>query len=107
MTCAAFCLAVWGAAALDHASWGEPVIQEFYATALLARHLGTAGAAVLLLLLAAALLLVAAREIWRLKLRRLSAPYQAVEQPFGPEAHTSRLRLGRLHSQCDSFRAMS
>src|SRR3546814_14513098 len=38
MTCAAFCLAVWGAAALDHASWGEPVIQEFYATALLARH---------------------------------------------------------------------
>src|SRR3546814_2984220 len=40
MTCAAFCLAVWGAAALDHASWGEPVIQEFYATALLARHLG-------------------------------------------------------------------
>src|SRR3546814_6437345 len=23
MTCAAFCLAVWGAAALDHASWGE------------------------------------------------------------------------------------
>src|SRR3546814_3708621 len=82
MTCAAFCLAVWGAAALDHASWGEPVIQEFYATALLARHLGTAGAAVLLLLLAAALLLVAAREIWRLKLRRLRRS----------EEHTSELQ---------------
>jgi hypothetical protein len=74
LTGAAFCLAVWGAAAANHASWGAPVIEEFYATAILARYLGTPGTAALLVLLAVALLLLAAREIWRLKVARLRDP---------------------------------
>lgn len=71
LTSAAFCLAAWSAAALNHAGWGGPVIEEFYATNLLARHLGHEGAGWLLALLAVAGLLLAAREIWRLKIRRL------------------------------------
>lgn len=70
-TSAAFCLAVWGAAALDHSGWGAPVIEEFYATNLLASQLGPTGAGWLLVLLAVVLLLVTAREIWRLKVVRL------------------------------------
>lgn len=72
LTGAAFCLAVWGAAALHYASWGQPVIEEFYATAILAHYLDLLPTAWLLVLLAVGLLLLAAREIWRLKLRRLS-----------------------------------
>ena len=74
LTGAAFCLAVWGAAAANHASWGAPVIEEFYATAILVRYLGTPGTAALLVLLAVALLLAAARETWRLKVARLRDP---------------------------------
>ena len=74
LTCAAFCLAVWGAAALNHATWGEPVIEEFYATAILARYLDTPGTAALLVVLAVALLLQAARETWRLRVARLRDP---------------------------------
>jgi hypothetical protein len=29
LACAAFCLAVWGVAALSYNSWGQPVIDEF------------------------------------------------------------------------------
>lgn len=72
LTCAAFCLAVWAAATLQYASWGAPVIEEFYATAILLRYLDGPATAWLLFALAVALLLLAAREIWRLKLRRLS-----------------------------------
>jgi hypothetical protein len=72
LTCAAFCLAVWGAAALNYATWGQPVIDEFYATAILAHYLDTVPTGGLLFLLAVGVLLAAAREIWRLKLRRLS-----------------------------------
>jgi hypothetical protein len=71
LTVAAFCLAVWGAAALAYTGWGGPVIEEFYATAILARRLGEPGAAGLLVLLAVSVLLLATREIWRLKLARL------------------------------------
>jgi len=71
LTGAAFCLAVWGAAALDRSGWGAPVIAEFYATNFLARQLGSAGAGWLLVLLAVGVLLAAAREIWRLKVSRL------------------------------------
>lgn len=71
LTAAAFCLAVWSAAAVNHADWGESVIEEFYATSLLARNLGTDGAGWLLALLAVVGLLLVAREIWRLKVARL------------------------------------
>ena len=71
LTCAAFCLAVWGAAALHHTTWGGPVIDEFYATALLARYVGTSGAGWLLVMLAIALLAWALREFRRFRLARL------------------------------------
>lgn len=71
---AAFCLVVWGAAAVNHMTWGGPVIEEFYATDILARWLGHAAAAALLVALAVALLLLAAREVWRLKVARLRDP---------------------------------
>ena len=74
LTGAAFCLAVWGAAALDPLGWGGPVIQEFYATDILTRWLGHAAAAALLVALAIALLALAAREVWRLKVARLRDP---------------------------------
>lgn len=72
LTAAAFCVAVWAAAALQYATWGAPVIDEFYGTAILARYLDTPGTAWLLFLVAVALLLLAAREIWRLKVTWLS-----------------------------------
>ena len=68
---AAFCLAVWGAAALNYATWGQAVIDEFYATALLAHTLDAAPTGALLFLLGIGGLLGAARETRRLKLRRL------------------------------------
>src|SRR3546814_118703 len=71
LTAAAFCLAVWAAATLQYASGGAPVIDGFYATAILLRYLGGTAIASLLILLAVGLLLLAAREIWRLKLRGL------------------------------------
>ena len=71
---AAFCLAVWSAASLNHLGWGGPVIAEFYATDILARWLGHAAAAALLAALAVALLLLAVREVWRLKVARLRDP---------------------------------
>src|SRR3546814_1125309 len=52
LTAAAFCLAVWAAATLQYASWGAPVIDEFYATAILLRYLGGTATAWLLILLA-------------------------------------------------------
>ncbi|MGF1631639.1 MAG: hypothetical protein ACFCUT_19360 [Kiloniellaceae bacterium] len=69
--CAAFCLAVWGAAALSYATWGQPVIEDFYATAILARKLGMIGAGWLLLLLALGPFVFALRAIRRLKIARL------------------------------------
>jgi len=71
---AAFCLAIWGAAALNHASWGGPIIEEFYATGMLARWLGDAAAAALFVVLAVTLLVLAAREFWRLRVARLRDP---------------------------------
>ncbi|GAB4357887.1 MAG: hypothetical protein Kow00114_09710 [Kiloniellaceae bacterium] len=62
----AFCLAVWGAAALSYAGWGGPVIDEFYATAILARQLGAPAAGWLLLALAAVPVVVLLREMRRL-----------------------------------------
>ena len=65
-----FCLAVWGLAALSYETWGKPVIDEFYATALVARHAGTSGAGWLLLLLAVVPLFFMLRETRRLLARR-------------------------------------
>src|SRR5690606_37983479 len=74
LTAAAFCLAVWSAAAMHPLGWGGPVIEEFYATDILSRWLGHAAAAALLAAAAVALLLLAAREVWRLKVARLRDP---------------------------------
>lgn len=71
LACAASCLAVWAAAALNLASWGGPVIEEFYATALLSRHLGATAAGGLLVVLALALVALALRDFRRFKLARL------------------------------------
>jgi len=71
LVCAALCLAVWGAAALNYASWGGPVIDEFYATALLRRTLSATVAGWLLVGLALALLAWALREFRRFRLARL------------------------------------
>ncbi len=71
LVCAAFCLAVWGAAALNTATWGAAVIEEFYATAILSRTLGAPGAGGLLVVLAVAMLAWALREFRRFRLTRL------------------------------------
>ena len=67
---AAFCLGVWGAAALSFADWGGPVIEEFYATEVIARWLGTELAGWLLIVLAVVAVTLAWREMWRLKAAR-------------------------------------
>lgn len=71
LICAAFCLAVWAAAALNHATWGAAVIEEFYATAILLRSLGAQAAGWLLALLAVAMLAWALRDFRRFRLARL------------------------------------
>lgn len=63
----AACLGVWGAAALSYESWGRPVIDEFYATAIIERHLGALPAGWLLIVLAVVPAVFALREAWRLK----------------------------------------
>lgn len=68
---AAFCLAVWGAAALNQTGWGAVVIEEFYATAILVRSLGAAVTGWLLVLLAVVALAWALRDFRRFKLARL------------------------------------
>lgn len=70
LSSAAFCLAVWGAAALSYEGWGGPVIDEFYATAIIQRQLGASWAGLLLLVLAALPAGFALREMWRLKTAR-------------------------------------
>ena len=70
LVCAAFCLAVWGAAALSYAGWGRPVIDEFYATAVLARYLGAPGAGWLMIAAVLIPLVAALREVRRLKTGR-------------------------------------
>ena len=72
LVCAVFCLSVWGAAALSYGTWGKPVIEEFYATALIARFAGTTGAGWLLLGLAVIPLILALRELRRLRARSRS-----------------------------------
>ena len=70
LACAASCLGVWGAAALSFTDWGGPVIEEFYATAMIARWLGAEIAGWLLIVLAVVPVVFAWREMWRLKAAR-------------------------------------
>jgi|GEM_PF-5500168 len=70
LACAAFCLAVWGLAALSYQGWGQPVIEEFYATAFIQRRLGAEWTGLLLLVVATASAAFALREMWRLKTAR-------------------------------------
>jgi hypothetical protein len=76
LVCASFCLTVWGVAALSSAfwgtSWGEPVIADFYATALLAQLLGMTGTAAVLFLLAVAMLTLARRDLRRRRVTLLN-----------------------------------
>ncbi len=68
--CAAFCLVVWGLAALSYDDWGRPVIDDFYATAIIARQLGAYWTGWLLAALGGVPVVLALREIWRLKMAR-------------------------------------
>jgi len=70
LLCASFCLFVWGAAALSYAGWGQPVIDEFYATQFIALRLGTLATGWLLLALGVAPVVAALREVRRLKTAR-------------------------------------
>lgn len=67
---AAVCLMVWGVAALFYDAWGQPVIDEFYATAIVERHLGAMKAGWLLMALSVVPMIFALREAWRLKTAR-------------------------------------
>ena len=70
LACWTLCLAVWGAAALSYAGWGGPVIEEFYATNFIARHLGTVPTGWLMIALAVVSVVVAVRELRRLATAR-------------------------------------
>ncbi|MEQ8326947.1 MAG: hypothetical protein RH951_07300 [Parvibaculum sp.] len=70
LTSVAFCLTVWGAAALSYDDWGRPVIDEFYATAIVERQLGPVQTGWLLLALAVIPVVFGLREMWRLKAAR-------------------------------------
>lgn len=64
---AALCLTVWGFAALSYADWGAPLIDAFYATALMERSLGATRSGWLLLALVVLPAGLALREVWRRK----------------------------------------
>jgi len=68
--CAAFCLAVWGVAALSDDDWGRSVIDDFYATAIIQHYLGAAWTGRLLIALALPPIVAGLREVWRLKTAR-------------------------------------
>lgn len=70
MLTAAACLAAWGVAALSYETWGQPVIDEFYATSVIERRLGAFRTGWLLLALALLPAAFALREGWRLKTAR-------------------------------------
>ena len=65
MVAAAFCLALWGLAALAYDAWGGPVIDDFYATDVLRRQVGAQSGGWLLLALAVLPLAFAFADLWR------------------------------------------
>ncbi|WP_193371398.1 hypothetical protein [Pelagibius marinus] len=70
LAASAACLGVWGVAALSYESWGRPVIDEFYATSIIERHLGALRSGWLLMTLAVVPAAFALREAWLLKTTR-------------------------------------
>ncbi len=70
LVASAACLGIWGVAALSYESWGRPVIDEFYATSIIERHLGALRTGWLLIALAVVPAVFAVREAWRLKTGR-------------------------------------
>jgi len=67
---AAICLAVWGVAAFAYEDWGGPIIDDFYATAIMERWLGTLWTAGSLLAISAVPAFFCLREVWALGTRR-------------------------------------
>lgn len=68
--CVAFCLFVWGIAALAYNDWGRPIIDDFYGTAAIARRLGDMWTGWLLIGLGLLPTAFGLREMWRLKTAR-------------------------------------
>ena len=68
--CAAFCLVAWGIACLRYEDWGRPVIDEFYATALIVRRLDPETAGLAFILGALVPVCFGLFEMWRLKVTR-------------------------------------
>ena len=67
LVCAAFCLVVWGVAALSYDAWGRPAIDDFYATAIIVRQVGAFWTGWLLIALGGLPVVAALCELWRLK----------------------------------------
>lgn len=76
LLCAAFCLVAWGIASLSYHDWGQPFIDDFYATAVIERRLGNEGAGLTLVLVALLPTCIALFEMWRIKTRRSSSLFQ-------------------------------
>lgn len=66
---AAFCMVAWGVALLSYGDWGQPFIDDFYATAYLEGRLGSEAAGLLLLVLGVVPICMGLFEMWRLKTR--------------------------------------
>jgi len=70
LACAAFCLLIWGLAVLSYDTWGSPAIDDFYATALLLRHLDARYSGWALIGLAFLAVAFAFAELWRRRTAR-------------------------------------
>ncbi|WP_422367704.1 hypothetical protein [Pelagibius sp.] len=66
---AAFCMVAWSVALLSYGEWGQPVIDDFYATSYLESRLGSEPAGLLLLALGVVPICMGLFEMWRLKTR--------------------------------------
>ena len=66
---AAFCMVAWGIALLSYGDWGQPFIDDFYATAYLERRLGNETAGLLMVVLGVVPIFLGLLEMWRLKTR--------------------------------------
>ncbi|WP_420348943.1 hypothetical protein [Pelagibius sp.] len=69
---AAACLVAWGIAMLSYGDWGQPVIDEFYATAYIHRRLDYELGGLVLVLGGLVPICFALFELWRLKATRPS-----------------------------------
>lgn len=61
----AFCLLIWGLAAFAYDTWGGPVVDDFYATAVLLGHLDARQGGWALIGLALLTVAFAGRALWR------------------------------------------